>query len=158
MVAPLAEVTNLATRLHHLHHFPHCNALSWITKLALSVGIELVSSSARVTSVIKIIRRVCILTFTIRGLASQQTQPITIAILTEQCYTLFFVFFVFPLNLMLAFNLGLLPGSCLNFENLIQASSFLLHPYINVIFNLNTKYLTLSHHVISKHCRSARLP
>ena len=45
-VAPLALVLKLATRLHH------CIAtLPWIALLALSVGIELVSSSARVTSV-----------------------------------------------------------------------------------------------------------
>ena len=45
-VAPLALVLKLATRLHH------CIAtFSWIARLALSVGIELLSSSARVTSV-----------------------------------------------------------------------------------------------------------
>ena len=45
-VAPLALVLKLATRLHQ------CIAtLPWIALLALSVGIELVSSLARVTSV-----------------------------------------------------------------------------------------------------------
>ena len=47
-VAQLALVLKWATRLHH------CNCIatfSWIAHLALSVGIEMVSSSARVTSV-----------------------------------------------------------------------------------------------------------
>ena len=45
-VAPLALVLKLATSLYH------CSAtLSWIALLALSVGIELVSPLARVTSV-----------------------------------------------------------------------------------------------------------
>ena len=41
-MAPLALVANLVTRWHHLY---------WIALLALSVSIEFVSSSARVTSV-----------------------------------------------------------------------------------------------------------
>ena len=58
-MAPLALVANLATRWHHLHWFQSwppgnvtCIAtLPWIALLALSVSIEFVSSSARVTSV-----------------------------------------------------------------------------------------------------------
>ena len=61
-MAPLALLTNLVTRWYHLHQFKiwppdgttwvTCIAtLPWIALLALSVSIELVSSSARVTSV-----------------------------------------------------------------------------------------------------------
>ena len=79
-MAPLASVPNLATRWRHWHWLqiwptdgttwinfkfslqveslalPHCNAMQcnampWIALLALSVSIELVISSARVTSV-----------------------------------------------------------------------------------------------------------
>ena len=58
-MVPLALVANLATRWHHLHWFQSwppgnvtCIAtLPWIALLALSVSIEFVSSSARVTSV-----------------------------------------------------------------------------------------------------------
>ena len=58
-MAPLALVANLATRWRHLHWFQSwppgsvtCIAtLPWIALLALSASIELVSSSARVTSV-----------------------------------------------------------------------------------------------------------
>ena len=58
-LAPLALVPNLATRWHHLHSFQSWPlgcvtcivTLPWIAPLALSVSIELVSSSARVTSV-----------------------------------------------------------------------------------------------------------
>ena len=46
LIAPLALLPKLATRLHH------CIAtLPWIALLALSVSIELISSLARVTSV-----------------------------------------------------------------------------------------------------------
>ena len=58
-ITPLALVANLATRWRHLHCIqrwpPDCvtciATLPWIALLALSVSIELVSSSARVTSV-----------------------------------------------------------------------------------------------------------
>ena len=68
-VTPPAFVQNLVIRLRHLHWFhswpsdlqmfqiwsPGCVTcivtLPWIVQLALSAGIELVSSSARVTSV-----------------------------------------------------------------------------------------------------------
>ena len=58
-MAPLALVQNLATGWHILHWLQiwppdgaTCiAALPWIALLALSVSIELVSSSARVTSV-----------------------------------------------------------------------------------------------------------
>ena len=54
-VAPLALVPNLAIRWRHLQMFqiwpPGCVTLPWITLLASSVSIELVSSSATVTSV-----------------------------------------------------------------------------------------------------------
>ena len=46
-VAPLALVPNLAT----LADVPNCTTSLWIALLALSVSIEFVSSSARVTSV-----------------------------------------------------------------------------------------------------------
>ena len=47
-MAPLALVTNFPTRMGQLQ----CHILAWIALLALSVSIELVSSSARVTSVL----------------------------------------------------------------------------------------------------------
>ena len=58
-LAQLALVQNLIIRWHHLHCLqiwpPGCvtciATLPWIALLALSVSIELVSSSARVTSV-----------------------------------------------------------------------------------------------------------
>ena len=61
-MARLALVANMATRWRHLHRLQiwppdgatciSCIAtLPWIALLALSVSIELVSSSARVTSV-----------------------------------------------------------------------------------------------------------
>ena len=45
-MAPIVLLSKLTTRLHYLHYL-HC----YIALLALSVSIELVSSSARVTSV-----------------------------------------------------------------------------------------------------------
>ena len=58
-MAPLASVANCATKRQHLHWFKiwtsggaTCIAtLPWIALLSLSASIELVSSSARVTSV-----------------------------------------------------------------------------------------------------------
>ena len=54
-VAPLALVPKLAIKWQHLQILqicpPGCVTLPWIALLALSVSIELVSSSARVTSV-----------------------------------------------------------------------------------------------------------
>ena len=51
-MAPVALVPNLVIRWHHLHQLHlHCHiALPWSALLALSVGIELESLSARVTS------------------------------------------------------------------------------------------------------------
>ena len=46
-IRPLADVFKLVTRICHFH----CHILSWIVLLVLLVGIELVSSSTRVTSV-----------------------------------------------------------------------------------------------------------
>ena len=53
LVAPFAFFAKLASRLHHC-----IDTLPWIALLALSVSIELVSSSARVTSVTKVAQSV----------------------------------------------------------------------------------------------------
>ena len=50
-MASLVLVTNLATKWQNLHYFKMCLLVEATCLLALSVGIELVSSLARVTSV-----------------------------------------------------------------------------------------------------------